>query len=204
MRMQFVVDKDNFLRVVSAPRTGFNYGHSGDGRGAAAFLHIGDKEWKDYRVEMYIWGGGAGEFNPHKVDDCANGSFQIYFRTEDYKENWNQPSRTSYMVTLNTAPQRCEGKAWPESSLYRVNNWSAANQKEIKELAKIDGRLWKADVANHVIIEVQGRNISIMINGGHALGYYDDDPQALFYGGMGVQWNWENLGWIDNVIVTKL
>ena len=288
MRMQFAADKAR-LSVLSAPRDGFNYGQNFDGRRAAAFTHIGDKSWTDYRVEMDVYGGRAGEFNPHATHGCMRGGFSIYFRTTDYRENWKQPARSGYSISLNPMPLLCEGQVMADSSLYRTNDWylapkdaacpafmpeviaatkglskpvidnakvlwdelaqkgyvdqvgkvlpaalnirkpedmrlSAAFSKSadtaiiqrilqahycaklggIQELKKINGVYWRIDQPNRVVIEVRGSSIAASINGITALKFNDPSPDALLYGGVGVEWAWENTGWIDNVVVTKL
>jgi len=286
MRMEFKAE-DGRLNVVSKPRQGFNYGHRGNGRSAAVFTHIGDTNWKDYRIELDIFGGGAGEFNPHGISDCMRGSFSIYFRTINYPENWNAPSRISYAFGVNPIPQYCEGKPSPEWGLSRINGWYASNpvgwcggiaknyfipenrlsptvtsnvdalwehlvalgylsengnildkvaylkdssemhldsrysqdessiyfilkknyckkSGDQKTLVKGKGNPWKADAVNHIKIEVIGRNIKIWVNGQFVIDYVDTDRDALLFGGFGVVWEWDNTGWISNVVVTAL
>ena len=286
MRMQFGLEKGT-LKVFSAPRTGFDYGQDKQGRRAAAFAHIGDTGWTNYRVEMDVYGGGVGAFNPHAMDSCMRGGFSVYFRTIDYKEKWTEPARSAYSLSLNPMPLLCDGQAAPDSGLFRTNNWykpqrtgpcvnvtkeaftpaagiskavaanveplwqelilkgyidatgkvlepfakvqgaakmnlSAAYKKDAaaihalllanycapsggsKELKKIDGMVWRIDEPNHVIIEVRGTGIAAAVNGVNVLQYVDTSPDALLYGGIGVEWAWENTGWVDNVVVTKL
>jgi hypothetical protein len=220
MRMKFATSNGH-LRALSAPRDGFEYGHRGHGRSAAAFAHIGDATWTDYQLDLDIFGGGVGRFNPHGIDANMRGGFTVYFRAQDYKESWNEPSRTGYTIGVNPIPKLAEGKEC-ESSLSRTNGWYVPRKKgwfgcdgssccradsapgRTKHLAAIEGSVWRIDEPNHVSVEVRGRSIRARINGRHALDFTDTDADALLCGGVGVEWGWENTGWLDNVLVTTL
>ena len=54
-------------KLVSLPaaQPGFNYGHSGNGRGATLVTNIGSADWRDYSVEFELGMGGVDPaFNP--------------------------------------------------------------------------------------------------------------------------------------------
>ncbi|MBI4354133.1 MAG: GDYXXLXY domain-containing protein [Candidatus Omnitrophica bacterium] len=213
LRMQFE-ERDGGLFVVSAPRPGFEYGHDGHGRSAAIMTHIGDPAWTDYRIDLDVFAGGPGALNPHGIDDCVRGGFTVYFRTQDYQQSWNEPGRTSYAFGVNHIPDHCEGQNAPEWSLGKARGWYIAQasgwgpqQGVAKTLVTGQGNPWKDDDVNHVRIDVVDNRISISVNGAPDLAYIDegseDDPPLLF-GGMGVVWEWDNTGWVDNVVVTRL
>lgn len=125
MRMEFI-EQEGRLNVVSKSKQGFNYGHWGNGRSAAVFTHIGDSKWTDYRIELDVFGGGPGEFNPHEIDNCMRGGFSIFFRTVNYPENWNERAQISYAFGLSHIPDYCEGKPFPEWDLSRIDGWYAS------------------------------------------------------------------------------
>ena len=101
----------------------------------------------------------------------------IHFRVQDYKESWNELRRAPTTASdLNPIPKLAEGKEC-ESSLWRSNGWYVPREKgwfgcngsscvrpdpakpRSKQLAKVDGSVWRVDEPNHVTVEARGRSI---------------------------------------------
>jgi hypothetical protein len=66
------------------------------------------------------------------------------------------------------------------------------------------------DAPNHYAVEVVGNTIKFWVNGNLVIDYVDDTVPyengavPLTYGGLQFDWDWEGVGWVDNVVVTDM
>jgi hypothetical protein len=203
------------LRVLPQPRPGFNYGHSGNGRGAMALTHIGDKSWTDYRLELELSNTGVeASFNPHALPLCYR-TANILFRVAEANESWNSPQSTTYTLSLqlNTCGTSITlgnyGLGRSNGCWIPGTGWSATHNGTSTSLLSGGNAKQISTGINRLVVEVKGSRIQAWVRSAGAAAHQlidvnDTAPGAIGHGGVGVTWGYESLGWIDSVKVTKL
>ncbi len=207
-RTPFEVQGDKLASLPRA-RAGFNYGHSGAGRGAALMSNIGNADWRDYRVEFdFCMVGTDPSFNPHGMGlDWRGGSFA--FHVTDAKENWNERGGSCYNFSV-------EGNgAW---RLYAVYNaycdvpMGYGNPRKDAERVLASGSSLHPDWdrGNHYRLEVRGPHIQIWMDDQTVVDVTDDKMgetiggQTLDHGGVGFSGGFDTMFWIKNFSATAL
>jgi hypothetical protein len=203
-RTEFAV-VDGKLASQPRARKGFRYGHSGNGRGPKLVTHVGDKTWTDYSVDFdFAMLPKNPKFDPHRMPNVRG--IGIQFRVQDSKESWNEPAQTAYGLSLG------ETGTW---SLSRVHGryitggtgWRNAYKGTAIKLASGKGLTLAKGGSNHCHLEVVKNRIKISINDTQIVDLTDDEAAdasghgPLRYGGIGMSWKWESMGWIKNVVV---
>ncbi len=92
LRFEFS-ESDGRLQSTPTVRPGFNYGHSGNGRGAIAALGIGDPRWIDVRVEWTQQSLASVPIVDPGLQPCEH-TPSVRFRIESLTESWNEPEAT--------------------------------------------------------------------------------------------------------------
>lgn len=201
--------QDGKLMSLPKARPGFNYGHSGSGRGPALMSNIGNSDWKDYRVEFeYCVTGIDPSFNPYALGaDYHDGA--IFFHVVDAKENWNECGSSCYVFGVGG-----DG-SWTVSCVY--NDYCAVpmgygNNRKDAERKLASGRGLKIDRenGNKFRLEVRGQHIQIWVDGDQVVDVTDEKMgetiggKTLDHGGVGFHWGYDAMGWIRNFSATGL
>ena len=207
-RTQFEL-RDDKLVSLPAARPGFNYGHSGNGRGASLVSNIGNAEWRDYSVEFELGMSGVDPaFNPHGLGpDCRSAS--ISFHLADAKESWNERGSSSYALNLGG-----DG-AWSLTCGYNSYcqvpcGYGNPVNDGTRTLAEGKGLKSNPETGNKIRIEVCGAHIQIWVDGEKIADLRDDKMgetvggQTLDHGGIGFIWGFESMGWIRNFSAKRL
>ncbi len=203
------------LNVGDNPRAGFNYGHSGNGRGASLATHVGDQTWTDYRVDLDLQALPPGAYNPYALPGCLR-VVSLAFRVQQANESWNEPANTSYYIEMIPSYASCMGRQpggvtlgsshgtyFAGTGCCTVAAGSSRVLVSTTSPAFVDG-------PNHYSLEVKGNNIKLWVNEAPVFDYTDDTVPyapgavAIVYGGIEVSVDWELLGWVDNVVVTDM
>jgi hypothetical protein len=208
-------------RLVALPewKSGFLPGQDGSGRAARAVVHVGEPSWTDYRLSLDVENTGVSPaHNPYGIPTDLRAHW-ILFRVQAANESWNAPAYTLYALTMETRTcQTGPNSVLGNWSLVRFNGlwipgtgWSPIQEGLSKPLTEgntpaiLDGM-------NHVEVSIKGSTITVRINGQlvvtHTDGLVTTGDSATYgpipNGGIGVEWGWESLGWIDNVRVDPL
>jgi hypothetical protein len=211
-RRNFIAANARIEVADGAPRAGFNYGAGGNGRDAVLVTGTGNG-WTDYRYELDLEIQGHGTYNPLALPACLKHG-GLMFRMTDFNESWNAPGATTYSIGLVTS--NCgadvQGSVTLSSShgLYFTNpgccTVAAGSSRALLSLqssAIVDG-------PNHYVIDVKGNRIVFSANGTQVFDYVDSTVPymapavPLVSGGVGISWDWEVMGWADNITVTPL
>lgn len=216
-RIQWAI-QDGWMQSLPLVREGFNYGHSGSGRGAMIYTHLGDPTWRDYSVEFDVELLGIHPtFNPYGLPACFRRA-ELVFRATAFSENWNRPVITKYGFTFE--PTTCgtgdtiQGRWWlgrqQDYYYYPGTGWKPTYAGCSTQLASgsSDAIL---DGVNHVRIDCIGNRFQIWFNGESVVDFTDDvvacSPQnygAIQYGGFGMWTHFEDMIRFRNVTVTHL
>ena len=82
-----------------------------------------------------------------------------------------------------------------------TSKYAGRNQR----LAKGDSlALAEATTPGHAKIRVQGNRTWVWLNDDLVADFTDKSDDPLLFGGVGIQWRYETMGWIANVNVTRL
>jgi len=198
-------------KLVSLPkvRPGFNYGHSGGGRGPALVADIGDTGCKDFRATFeYCVTGINTAFNPYGVGpDYHDGA--ILFHVVDAKETWN--IRGSSMYSLDVQGNG----AWSLRCMYNSycavpEGWGNPRQDAERKLVQGEGLKMDRVNGNKFIVQVKGHRIQIWMDGEQIVDLTDDKMGqtiggvTLDHGGIGFVWGLDAMGWIRNFSLERL
>lgn len=207
-RTQFEVRGDKLMTLPKA-RPGFRYGHGGNGRGATLMTNIGNREWKDYRVEVdFCITGLDPTFNRYNLSSGCGGGW-IYFHVADAKESWNERGMSAYELYLN------RNGAWSLKSVYnaycnREVGWVHPIRDGGRVLAQGEGLTLDPENGNRIRIDVVGAHIRIWVDSYEIVNVQDVDMGELIggttldHGGVGFHWLWEYMGWIRNFSAESL
>jgi hypothetical protein len=205
---EFEVQDDKLVSLPKA-RAGFNYGHSGNGRGPMLMTNVGSKNWKDYAVEFeYAMTGVNAAFNPHGLPLSERGG-AIMFHVADSKESWNERGQSRYALSLNP------NGAWSLGCVYNMvcptsRGYSAPTKDGARSLATGAGLNFDAEDGNKFRIEIRGSHIQIWVDDKQIADVRDDEMdkpiggQTLDHGGVGFSWKWESMGWIRTFSARQL
>ncbi len=209
------------MLVGDQPRIGFNYGHGGSGRDAVLITHIGEQAWRDYRVDMDVLVRPPNAYNPYGLPSCMR-YFGIWFRTQEAQESWNAPKTTSYAVTFNPQPANCVvgGSTWVAGHValatlhdYFLTGTGCCNADPGfvgRTLIDTTTPAPFSDGFNHYAIEAVGSSVKFWINDTLVFDYMDNavpytgGATPILFGGIAVTWGWEQIGAVDNVVVTDM
>lgn len=201
-RMLFEVQGDKLVTLPKA-RPGFNYGHSGNGRGPVLIANIGSADWRDYSIECeFCMSGVSPAFNPYALPlDYRNGS--ILFHVADAKESFNERGASCYVFNI-------EGSgAWTLRCAY--NEYCAVpcgygnpTSDGGRTLATGQGLKLDATNGNRFRIDIRGTRIQITMDDEKIVDLRDEKMgeriggQTLDHGGLGFVWGMDSMGWIRN------
>lgn len=207
-RTMFDVQGDKLISLPKA-RPGFNYGHSGNGRGPVLVTNVGSEEWKNYSMEVeFCMRGVNPSFNPYGLPlDYRNGS--IMFHVADAKESFNERGASCYVINF-------EGSgSWSLRSTYNEycavpSGYGNPTSDGGRVLAKGQGLVLNGEAGNKIRIDVSGTRIQIWVDGEKLVDVRDDKMgervggQTLDHGGIGFVWGMDSMGWIRNFSVKPL
>jgi hypothetical protein len=201
--------RDDKLVSLPKPRPGFNYGHSGNGRGPGLVSNIGNPDWRDYALEFECCFGYVDPaFNPYGLaTDCRGGG--IMFHVTDAKESWNECGSSGYCFSING-----DG-TWNLNCVYNEYCPSPAGYANMRNdarrmLASGQGLKLDSQNGNKYRIEVRGQRIQIWVDGAQVVDVTDDKMgqtiggKTLDHGGVGIGWVHDTMGWIRNFSATQL
>ena len=207
-RTQFEVRGDKLVSLPAA-QPGFNYGHSGNGRGATLVNNIGSGEWKDYRVQFELGMNGVDPaFNPFMLGPDY-GAASIGFHVVDVKESWNERGGSGYGLSLGGDGSWSLGCGY---NSYCNTPVGYGNPTSDGSRILAEGKGLKPDPVNgnKVRIEVSGTRIQIWVDGEKIADLRDDKMgeaiggQTLDHGGITFTWGFESMGWIRNFSANQL
>lgn len=198
-------------KLLSRPvvRPGFHYGHHGNGRGPGAMTNIGNKDWKDYSVELdFCMSGVDPKLNPHGLPMNYRGGY-IAFHVVDAAESWNERGGTSYNLSLTA-----DG-SWSLSCVYNhychvpVGYGNARNDGE-RQLANGKGLKLDPKNGNRFRIDVRGAHIKIWVDTEGIVDLRDEKMgdsiggKTLDHGGVGIGGSHDCMIWIRNFSIKHL
>jgi hypothetical protein len=212
LRFTFDVESGH-LQTTPTVRPGFDYGQGGNGRSAVAALHVGDASWTDLRVEWTQQAQASLGIVDPSLPACQH-TPNVMWRVENYSESWNAPENTMYSWTID---QGCDGPIGPQgtwSAGATLHFWIPGQGYSTVHMG--DGLTFGGglvpitDTPIHFALEVRGTHTQIWADG--ALVYDFDDATATFptgdgplsFGGVGFTAAWEQMFWIDDVVIADL
>ncbi|HEY4059330.1 MAG TPA: hypothetical protein VGM39_22085 [Kofleriaceae bacterium] len=213
MRFDFALDQGH-LQTQPTVRAGFNYGQGGNGRSAVAALHIGDAAWTDIRVEWTQQSQASLLIVDSTLPACQH-TPGVMYRIQDYQESWNAPQDTLYSWSIDQAA--CGGPIGPQGSWgtgqtfeYWIpgTGYSSAHMGSSTQLG--NGLATINDVPVHFVLELRGTRARVWADG---VQVYDIDDATVSYplgdapltsGGVAFTSAWEQMFWIDDVVVSDL
>ncbi|HAS83865.1 MAG TPA: hypothetical protein DCS43_14620 [Verrucomicrobia bacterium] len=198
-------------KVVTLPRAadGFNYGHGGNGRGGMLYTNIGNPDWKDYRAEFTFCIQPADPaFNRYGIGPSDRAGY-IRFHVTDARQSWNQKGLSSYSLFIGQKGSWGLGRGVNGRTPNAVGytDWVADGKES---LASGEGFVPDPVKGNRYIIEIKGQRIRIYVDGDLLADVEDPemhreyDGVHLGYGGIGIEWLWENMGWISDFSVNGI
>ena len=195
---------DNKLTAIGKIRPGFDYGHWGRGRGGLAITGNGDKEWQDYEVEFNFEMIPASRDFFHAHIPGETRGMAVYVRAQSMTESWNEPD-TAYVVGIN--PFGGWSIAAHHNHHFIGKGWSPNFGGTVEKF--VDGRVEEGLRAdnNKLRIRVEGTVISVWLNDEFLTEFNHEEGgqiPPIPYGGFGVTWQFESLGWISNFKVKHL
>jgi hypothetical protein len=192
-------------KLVSLPRarSGFNYGHSGNGRGPNLLTNIGNSDWKDYTIEADFCATGVDPgFNPYGLGgDFHDG--RIMFHVVDCKESQNARGSSYYYFDIHG------GGDWTLGSVYNSYcnqpvGWGNPKSDAERTLASGNGLSPDRVHGNKYRIDVAGKTIRVWMDGKKVVDFTDDQMDVavggvtLDHGGVGFGGGFESMIWIRN------
>ncbi len=201
-RTTFEIRGDKLVSLPQA-RPGFDYGHGGNGRGAALVSNIGSPDWRDYGIELEIGMTGVDpSFNPHGLPLHHRGA-SIGFHVVDARESWNEPGTSGYSLNING-----DGK-WSVSCIYNSycktpKGYGSPTNDGHRVLAEGEGLAAETESGRRVRIEIRGTHIQIWVDDDKLVDLHDSEMhqeiggRTLDHGGVTIGWGWECMGWIRN------
>ncbi len=209
-RVQFDVKEDRLMTLPRA-RPGFDYGHSGHGRGALVATNVGSDNWRNYRIECEVGVGRAEPaFNPYGLPPLfEQRNVQIHFHVADMKESWNDTGTSAYTLYLGANGKWALGCCYNQRVPMPRGHKSPVSDAA-RELAAGDGVKLDEKKGNRVRIDVAGERIQVWIDGEKLADVTDSKMteeiggQRLDHGGVAFEWAWECMGWVRDFSARKL
>ena len=184
-------------------RPGFQYGHGANGRGGCAITGIGDKSWVDYEVafDFKMLPANREFFHAHIPGDSRGMS--VPFRIRLLSESWNQP-HTCYSFGLSPTGNWSMGVS--EDYHMPGHGWSATRKGEMEKLASGKSEACQDASQGRLRLRVKGSTITVWLNDEKLVEHTHKGEvvESIPYGGFGVQWRYESMGWISDLAVKKL
>jgi hypothetical protein len=194
---------DGKLTAQRKVRPGYKYGHWANGRGGMAITGNGDQSWTDYELAFdYKMLPANREFFHAHIPGETRG-MTVVFRAKAASESWNQPE-TCYKFGIN--PNGSWGLHVLDGWHMPGHGWSSTKRAGKRETF-VSGKAESCDDASEgrLRIRVKGNTITAWL-GDEKLVEFTHDGGAIEpipYGGFGVQWRYESMGWIKNLEVEK-
>jgi hypothetical protein len=183
-------------------RPGFQYGHWANGRGALAITGNGDKSWVDYEVAFDFKMLPANREFYHAHIPGESRGMSVVLRAKSVPESWNQP-RTCYSFGLR--PSGNWGLSATEDWHFPGHGWSAKQAGKAERLG--GGKCESCDDASQgrLRLRVKGNMISVWLNDEQLaeVTHEGEVIDPIPYGGFGIGWRYESMGWISNLVVAK-
>lgn len=204
----FEVQGDKLVSLPKA-RPGFNYGHSGSGRGPTLMANIDDPAWKDYSFEFELAMTGVDpSFNPYGLPQDFRGA-AVFFHVVDAKESWNECGGSTY--TLGLSP---DGK-WNISCAYNSYcpcpvGYCESKSDGNRNLGEGQGPKLDSVNGNKFRIEIVGKRIRVWVDGEKIIDVVDEKMnetiggKTLDHGGVGFHWGMDSMGWIRHFSVKPI
>jgi hypothetical protein len=191
------------------PRPGFNYGHSGNGRGPLLVTNVGNSDWKDYSLEFdFCVTGVDPSFNPYGLGpDYHDGA--VMFHVADLKESFNERGTSAYILSIHG-----DG-SWDLVCTYndycaQPVGWGNPRNDGRRTLAAGSGLSIDRQTGNKYRIDVSGRRIQIWIDGQPIVDLTDDTMtktiggQTLDHGGAAFVGGFDAMFWLKNFSACQL
>ena len=185
-------------------RPGFQYGHWAHGRGGLAITGNGDESWGDYEVafDFKMLPANREFFHAHIPGDSRGMS--VIFRANSASESWNQPATN---CGFGLSPSGGWSLGAVEDSFMTGRGYNSNNRRgKHEKLASGKSESYKDASEGRLRLRVQGNTITVWLND-EQLVEHTHDGQGIDlspFGGFGIQWKWEAMGWISNLEVQKL
>ncbi len=214
LRFTFDVESGH-LQTTPTVRPGFDYGQGGNGRSAVAALHVGDASWTDLRVEWTQQCQASLLIVDPSLPPCQH-TPNVMWRIEEYSESWNAPADTMYTFAIDQGdacngpigPQGTWGSGQSEGFWIPGQGYSPAHMGDSTTLG--GGVAPITDTPIHFALEVRGTATQIWADGN--LVYTFDDATFAYptgdgplgFGGVAFSSAWEQMFWIDDVVIADL
>jgi len=184
-------------------RAGFNYGHSGNGRGPLLMTNIGNSDWKNYSIEAEFCVPGVDPaFNPYGLPgDFHDGA--ILFHVADIKESFNESGTSAYYFDVRGNGDwslRCIYNSYCDQPV----GWGNPRDDAQRTLASGNGLKVDRVNGNKYRIDVVGKHINIWVDGKNVVDLTDDKmdqavgSQCLDHGGVGFVGAYDSMIWVRN------
>ncbi|MGN6369402.1 MAG: family 16 glycoside hydrolase [Phycisphaerae bacterium] len=201
-RTAFEIQGDKLLSLPRA-RPGFNYGHTGNGRGPNLFTNIGNSDWKNYRIDVDFCATGVDPaFNPYGLPpDFHDG--RIMFHVTDAKESQNARGSSYYYFDIHGNGDWTLGSVY-NSYCDQPVGWGNPRTDAERTLASGSGLHPDRANGNKYRIDILGKTIKVSMDGKKIVDFTDnqmDIPtggQTLDHGGVGFGGGFDAMIWIRN------
>ncbi len=208
MKCTYWEEADGKLKSVPEALPGFNYGHSGDGRGTWVVLHEADTSWVDYSYEFTCGVSGVDPaLNPHGLPVGYIKALSPGFRIKELPASWNDPARTKYGFTMILDNGAVGDWSFGGNDGYYIpgTGWHAEYEGTNYKFAEGNcSAINPGTQENHVRIMVQGNDAYAWINDVF-VGKRTDSNAISAYGGIALNGgSWESMAWYDDVIVRSV
>lgn len=196
--------QDDRLVALGKVRPGFKYGHWANGRSGQITTGNADESWKDYEVAFDFHMQPASKEFFHASIPGESRGMAVFFRCKAMTESWNEPD-TAYIFGVNPNGGwglgaydgfHCPGFGWNENFVGKQD-----------ELVTGNARSPLNDGVNHFRIRVAGATYTVWVNDEKLTEFTHKQGgkiEPIPYGGLGVRWRFESLGWISNFSVEHL
>jgi hypothetical protein len=195
--------EDGKLASQRYARPGFQYGHGANGRGSLAVTGIGDKSWVDYEVafDFKMLPANREFYHAHIPGDSRG--ISVPFRVKSAAESWNQP-HTCYSFGLRPAGNWSVGVS--ENYYMPGHGWSATRKGKTERIANGKSESCKDASQGRLRLRVEGATITVWLNDEKLVEttHKGEVVEPIPYGGFGVGFRYESMGWFSNLEVKKL
>jgi len=200
----------NRLKSLPKARPGFNYGHSGNGRGPMLMANIGDPRWRDYSLDVQLCAAGVDPaFNPYGLgSDFYDAS--IMFHITDAKESFNERGSSYYVLGLHGSTGTWEVRAVYNSYCDQPVGWGNPKTEAERTVAQGSGLAIDRQNGNRIRIDVVGNRIQGWFEDSKLFDVVDNEMtqeiggQRLDHGGVGFGGGFDAMFWIENFSVRSL
>jgi hypothetical protein len=207
-RTPFELQGDKLFSLPKA-RTGFSYGHGGNGRGATLITNVGNTDWRNYSVAFtFCMVAVNPSFNPHRLPMDYRGG-NISFHIANAKESWNERGSSAYGFNINADGSWTLGCGYNSYSA-SSSGWFSPKNDGSRVLAQGKGLKLDFVNGNRYRIDVVFQRIQIWVDDEKIVDVIDEKMSEeigsirLDHGGISVNGGFECMIWLRDFLFRPL